>query len=369
MKIIRASLHEVTNTLINPFRASSHATQELHHILVRLEDESGVVGWGESATLQDPYYLGETTETAWHILRDFCLPRVLGRSWSSIEELVGLYAPVKGNTFAKSGIEMAAWDLLGRARGTSVAELLGGTRTEIESGVSLGIEPDVDRLLDLIGRYLSEGYRRVKLKIAPGMDVAVVERVRAAFPDVPLMVDANAAYTLEDTAHLQRLDAFDLMMIEQPLDYADIREHARLQRELRTRVCLDESLRSARQAADALELGSCKVVNVKVARVGGLLEAKRVHDVCQARGVPVWCGGMHDFGIGRAANIALASLPGFSIPGDVSGFDKYFLEDIVEPPIVARSGAILVPFDRPGLGYEPDLERIERRTVRRHVAS
>ena len=213
MRITRVSLHEVVNTLVNPFRASSHAAGTLHHILVRLEDADGGVGWGESATPVDPYYLGETTETAWHILRDFLVPSVVGRSWQTIEEFVALYALVKGNSFARSGIEMAAWDLLARHQGRSVADLLGGTRDEIHSGVSLGIERDDGRLLDLIGGYLAEGYRRVKLKIAPGHDTDVLERVRAAFPDAPLMVDGNAAYTLDDVDHLKKLDAFDLMMI------------------------------------------------------------------------------------------------------------------------------------------------------------
>jgi O-succinylbenzoate synthase len=367
VRVSKASLFEVTNTLINPFRASSHATRELHHILVRLESNDGVVGWGESATLEDPYYLGETTQTAWHILKDFLIPRVKGKDFANVAEFAALYSVVKGNTFAKAGIETAAWDLVGRVQGKSVAELLGGTRQEIESGVSLGIERDGARLDELIERYLAEGYRRIKLKVAPGADVETLARVRARFPAVPLMVDANAAYTLNDAEHLARFDAFGLTMIEQPLDFGDFHDHAALQGRLQTSICLDESVRTVRDAQLAIRLGSCRIMNVKVARVGGLLEAKRIHDVCLESGIPVWCGGMHDFGIGRAANIALSSLRGFSIPGDVSGFDKYFEEDIVDPPIVAREGIIRVPTG-PGLGYEPNMERIERRTIRRFDA-
>jgi len=258
---------------------------------------------------------------------------------------------------------MACWDLLARARGLPLHALLGGTRAEILSGVSRGIEQDPGRLLALIDRYLGEGYRRIKLKIGPGKDVDVVAEVRKQHPDVPLMVDANSAYTLADVAHLQRLDAFGLLMIEQPLAHDDIVDHARLQAELRTPICLDESIHSAEDARKALELGSGRIINVKVSRLGGLLEARRVHDYCHARGVPVWCGGMHEFGIGRAANVAISSLAGFTIPGDVSGSDKYYRQDVVSPPIRAVGGAIAVP-DGPGLGYEPDEEFIRRNAIR-----
>ncbi len=241
--------------------------------------------------------------------------------------------------------------------------MLGGTRTEIASGVSLGIEADPAGLFDQIDRYLQEGYRRIKLKIAPEHDVEVVRCVRACYPDLPLQVDANSAYTLDDAPTLRKLDAFNLLLIEQPLAPDDIIDHARLQAGLRTPVCLDESIHSADDVRKALDLHACRVINIKVSRVGGLREAKRIHDVCQARGVPVWCGGMHEFGIGRAANVALASLPGFTLPGDVSGSDKYYREDIVEPPVLAERGAIPVP-TAPGLGHEPDVARIARHTLR-----
>ena len=362
MQIDRVDMFQVRKHLINPFRASSHATQALNHIVIRAETKDGLVGWGECSALDDPYYMGETVETAWHILKDFLVPPVLGRSWESVEQFVAFYEPVKANPFAKAGIEMAAWDLLARSRGVTVASLLGGTRDEILSGVSLGIERDGGRLIELITQYLEEGYRRVKVKIAPGHDVQVVELVRKHFPDVPLMVDANSAYTLEDIPHLRALDPFKLMMIEQPLAWDDIVDHARLQAAIETPVCLDESIRTARDARHAIDMKSCRVINIKVARVGGLLEAKRIHDVCLGK-VPVWCGGMHDYGIGRAANLALASLPGFSLPGDISGFDKYFVEDVVEPPILGQRGAIAVP-QGPGLGHDVVEERIRAQTVR-----
>ena len=261
---------------------------------------------------QIPYYCPETTETCWHILKDFLAPLVLGRDWSNIDELVRLYRLVKGNKFAQAGLEMACWDALARSQGQPLRSLLGGTRAEILSGVSLGIEKQIEPLLDQIERYQEEGYRRIKLKIAPGWDVDVVRRVRERFPTIPLQVDANSAYTLDDLPALKALDDFDLLLIEQPLAHDDIIDHARLQAALKTPICLDESIHSADDARKALDLGACRVINIKVSRVGGLREAKRVHDLCFARGVPVWCGGMHEFGIGRAANVAIASLPGFT---------------------------------------------------------
>ena len=362
MKIERIDLKLVRLPLVRTFRTSSSTKDHLDHILVRAEAD-GLVGWGECASPSDPYYCPETSETCWHILKDFLVPRVLGRTWDRIDELVHLYQPVKGNNFAKAGLEMACWDLLARREGRSLAAMLGGTRPEILSGVSLGIEDDLGALVDQVDRYVGEGYRRIKLKIAPGHDVEVVEAVRGRYPDLPLQVDANSAYTLDDLPTLRKLDAFNLLLIEQPLAHDDIIDHARLQAGLSTPVCLDESIHSAEDARKALDLGACRVINIKVSRVGGLLEAKKVHDVCVARGVPVWCGGMHEFGIGRAANVAISSLPGFTLPGDVSGSDKYYREDLVDPPVLADRGAVPVPRG-PGLGHEPIEERIARQTLR-----
>jgi o-succinylbenzoate synthase len=366
MRIDRIELRVVRLPLVRTFRTSSSTKDQIDHILIRAVGEGGVEGWGESASPSDPYYCPETTETCWHILKDFLVPKVLGRDWWTIEELVGLFGPVKGNNFAKAGLEMACWDVLGHSIGVPLASLLGGTRTEIHSGVSLGIEREIGTLLEQVDRYVEEGYRRIKLKIAPGWDVDVVRAVRRRHPGVPLQVDANSAYRLEDVETLKQLDDFDLLLIEQPLAHDDIVDHSRLQAQLRTPVCLDESIHSAEDARKAIDLGSCRVINIKVSRVGGLLEAKRVHDLCQGRGIPVWCGGMHEFGIGRAANVAIASLAGFTLPGDVSGSDKYYREEIVDPPIVADRGVVAVPTG-PGIGHEPLMDRIARHTLRELV--
>jgi O-succinylbenzoate synthase len=362
MRVDRIELREVRLPLVRPFRTSSSRKDQITHILVRVLAD-GAEGWGECASPSDPYYCPETVETCWHILRDFLAPSVVGAEVSRVEEVAGRYRAVKGNNFAKAGLEMAFWDAFTRSRGEPLAKALGGTRRRIESGVSLGIEDDLGRLFDLIDQYAAEGYRRIKLKIGPGRDVEVVRAVRERYPDLPLQVDANSAYTLADLDRLRALDAYRLLLIEQPLAHDDIIDHARLQAELATPICLDESIHSAEDARKAIDLGACRVVNIKVSRVGGLLEARKVHDVCRARGVPVWCGGMHEFGVGRAANVAVASLPGFTLPGDVSGSDKYYARDLVEPPIVARDGAVDVPTG-PGLGHEPDLERIRRATIR-----
>jgi O-succinylbenzoate synthase len=363
MELVSVDLSLVRLPLLRPFQTSSSRKEFLDHILVRVVDRSAVVGWGECASPSDPFYCPETSETCWHILRDFLVPMVLDRPWATIAELTSFYRQIKGNAFARAGLEMACWDVLARAQGDPLHHLLGGTRREIASGVSLGIESSIGLLCEQIDRFLSEGYRRIKLKIRPGQDVEVVRRVRARFPSIPLQVDANSAYTLADIAMLRELDNFDLLLIEQPLAHDDIIDHARLQGELKTPICLDESIHSAEDARKAIEIGACRIINIKVSRLGGLLEAKRVHDYCHGRGVPVWCGGMHEFGIGRAANLAIASLPGFSLPGDISGSDKYYRQDLVEPPILASQGTITVP-DRPGLGFEPDEARIKAHTLR-----
>ncbi len=354
MRLQRIDLKIASLPLVRPFRTSSSLKTHIQHILIRVETADGLVGWGECASPADPYYCPETTETCWHILRDFLAPLVLGKEWDSIDDFVALYQLVKGNNFARAGLEMACWDVLAHREGKSLADLLGGERTEILSGVSLGIEREIPRLFGLIDQYLEEGYRRIKLKIGPGNDVEVVRQVRERYPEIALQVDANSAYTLKDLPTLKALDGFDLLLIEQPLSHDDIIDHATLQRELQTPICLDESIHSAEDARKAIEIGACKVINIKVSRVGGLLEAKKVHDVCLARGIPVWCGGMHEFGIGRAANIAIASLPGFTLPGDISGSDKYYVEDLVDPPIVAAEW----------FGRGPEIDRIGPRAGR-----
>jgi O-succinylbenzoate synthase len=360
-------LYLVRLPLIRPFTTSSHTKDHLDHILIRARDSSGAEGWGECASAADPYYCSETTESSWHILRDFLVSSVLGVAWDHPDAAARTWEKVRGNNFAKAGLEMACWDLFTRSRNASLAHALGGTRHEIVSGVSLGIEPTPAAIVEQVERFLDQGYRRIKMKIGPGRDLAYLRAVRDRWPDILLMADANSAYSLDepqDVAALRALDDLNLMMIEQPLADDDIVDHARLQVQLRTPICLDESIHSVHDARKALDLGSCRIINIKVSRLGGLSEARRVHDLCQSRGVPVWCGGMHEFGVGRAANVAISSLPGFTLPGDVSGSDRAYREDIVDPPIRAHDGAIGVPLDRPGLGFDTNLDRIKAHTIR-----
>lgn len=359
MRIERLHMYRVGMSLHTPFEASTHGAKELNHLIFRAE-ANGLVGWGECAAPNDPYYMGETWGTCWHILRDFLVPMTLNHDFADGDAFNALMARVKGNCFAKAGLEMAALDLLSQAAGQPLARYIGGTVAKIASGVSLGMHKDRAKLIDIVGRYVDEGYRRVKLKIMPGFDLQPLEWVRERWPELPIMADANSAYRLSDAAHLKQLDRFGLMMIEQPLAWDDIDEHAILQAKIRTPICLDESIRNAADAARAIAQKACGTINIKAPRVGGLLEAKRIEETARAAGMPVWCGGMHEYGIGRAAAVALCALPGFTLPGDISGSDKYFAEDIVDPPIVAVAGEITVP-TVPGLGWQPDESRIRAR--------
>jgi o-succinylbenzoate synthase len=361
MKIERVELLHVKMKLVHPFETSYGRKDHLDHVLVKLYAD-GMVGYGEAAVQWWPFYCEETTVTCLHVLQEFVVPVVLHQEFNDVEGLVAAYGKVRRHNFAKSGVETAFWHLLSQGKEKPLAQLLGGTRTEIDSGVSIGIEPDTNYLLKHIEGFLAQGYQRIKLKIGPGKDVEVLRQVRQAFPTIPLMADANSAYTLQDREHLKQLDAFNLLMIEQPLAYDDIIDHATLQRILHTPICLDESIHSAEDARKALDLGSCRVINIKPGRVGGLLEARKIHDLCRARGVPVWCGGMHEYGIGRAHNIALSALPNFSIPGDISASGKYYAEDLIDPPVTVEHGKIQVP-RTVGLGYIPNEERIARFTV------
>lgn len=359
MIIDRIELHRVRLPLVRPFRTSSAYRTHIEHILVRLIDEDGAEGWGEIATAIDPFYNAETTETAWHLTRDFLGPMVIGKSWDNAGEFRKLYGKVKGNRFARSGMEMAAWDLIGRKNGQSLSSLLGGSRKEVEVGVSLGIENDISKLMNQVEKFVEEGYKRVKLKVAPGWDVEPVKAVREKWPNLPLQVDANSAYTLNDIAHLKKLDEFQLILIEQPLADDDILDHAELAEQINTPVCLDESLHHLGDVAHALKYNCCRVVNIKVSRVGGLEESRLIAEYCHSRQLPVWCGGMHEFGLGRAANLAIASLEGFALPGDTSGSDKYWSEDIIDPPVVVRNGIAQVP-EGPGLGVNLMIDRVAK---------
>ncbi|MGH9397823.1 MAG: o-succinylbenzoate synthase [Terriglobia bacterium] len=364
MKITSVELRELRLPLVNFFETSFGRTTNRRIVLVRVEAD-GLTGWGEVTCGEKPFYNYETPETAWHILRDFLIPWALEHAWASSSDLAACFRPVRGHNMAKAALENALWDVEAQANGISLAKLIGGTIAEIPCGVSIGIQNSVEELLEKIGRELAAGYQRIKMKIKPGWDIETLDRVRDRFPGIPLMADANSAYTLADLPRLQRLDHFNLMMVEQPLDWDDMLDHARLQRELQTPICLDESIHSAGDARKAIEVGACKIINIKLGRVGGYTAARAVHDACRERGVPVWCGGMLESGIGRAHNIALSSLAGFTLPGDVSASRRYWKEDIIQPEVtVTPQGTIRVP-TAPGLGFAPDLARIEKATVRK----
>jgi len=361
ISVVRVDLYRARLELVHEFETSSHRKGHIEHILVRVADADGGTGWGEVACPSDPYYCEENVDTCWLMLKRYLVPALLDAAWTHPQQVGEHMSRVRGNRFAKAGLEMACWDLHARRAGISLAEALGGTASRVPAGVSLGIEPTVERLLETVERHARQGYRRVKLKIRPGWDVEPVRAVRSHFPQLALQVDANCAYRPgeESLSVLRRLDRLGLSMIEQPFAAGDLLAHRDLQRALDTPVCLDESIVDADSAALALALGACRVVNIKVSRLGGLGPARALHDLCRERGIPVWCGGMHEFGIGRAANVAIASLPGFTLPGDVSGSDKYYARDLVQPPVAAHGGEVPVPWDRPGLGHEIVSERLE----------
>lgn len=357
------TLREIALPLKTPF-VSGVGRIDVRRLIVVEARCQGVTGYGEASPLSDPFYTEETTETAWHVLESFLIPLVLGREWHSPADIAEALAPVRRHSMAKAGLEGAVWDLFARLQGISLAKALGGGAPSVPAGISIGIPTDLDALTARVEKALEAGYARIKIKIKPGWDVEPVRVLRERLGDFPLMVDANSAYTLADLDQLQRLDEFGLLMIEQPLAWDDILEHARLQAAIETPVCLDESITSLTAARHALELGSCRVINIKPGRVGGLCEAVRIHDLCHAHGVPVWCGGMLESGIGRAHNLALASLPGFTLPGDLSPSDRYWHREIVRPPIsMLPSGHVAVPAG-PGIGVEVDQEELDRRTVR-----
>lgn len=364
MKISSIELLELRMPLVSFFETSFGRTTDRRIVLARVEAD-GLTGWGEVTCGETPFYSYETPETAWHIQRDFLIPWALERAWAAPSDLAERFRPVRGHNMAKAALENALWDIEAQAKGVSLARLLGGTREDIDCGVSIGIKNSVEELLETIEREVAAGYQRIKLKIKPGWDVEVLDCVRSRFPQIKLTVDANSAYTLDDIPRLKLLDRYNLMMIEQPLGWDDILDHARLQREIGTPICLDESIHSAGDARKAIEAGACRVINIKLGRVGGYTEARKTHDVCRARGVPVWCGGMLESGIGRAHNIALSSLPGFTLPGDVSASRRYWKEDIIQPEVtVSPNGTIHVP-TAPGLGFAPEMSHIEKVTVRK----
>ena len=364
MRIERLELRLLRLPLVRHFETSFGRVHDRAFVLVTLEAD-GATGVGECVADENPYYSAETTRTSWHILLDFIAPLVLGRTFAHPGEVFDSLAVIRGNNMAKAALEMAAWDLYAKQQNVPLARLLGGTRDRIESGVSIGIQDSYDELLERIEIERAAGYRRIKIKVKPGWDVEAAARVRQRFGDIPLMVDANAAYSLEDADHLAALDTFGLMMIEQPLDYDDIRDHARLQRRLQTPICLDESIHTVRAAEEAIDVGACRIINIKPGRVGGHHESIRLHDLAASRGIPVWHGGMLESGIGRAHNIHLSTLPNFSLPGDVAASRRYFAPDLIDPEItVAADGTIAVPTGA-GIGVHIVADRVAAATEER----
>lgn len=363
MKIAGVELRRIALPLVAPFRTSFGTQTVRELVLVRVETADGE-GWGECVTMPDPVYSPEYVEGALDVLRRHLVPALLALPEVRPHDVSLALGCFKGHRMAKAALETAVLDVWLRESGLSLADWLGATAERVPAGVSVGIMDSVPELLDAVARYLEDGYRRIKLKIEPGWDVEPVRAVRERFgDDVPLQVDANTAYSVADAHHLARLDEFGLLLIEQPLDEEDLLGHARLARTLRTPICLDESIVSARSAADAVQLGACEVVNIKPGRVGGYLEARRIHDVCVAHGIPVWCGGMLETGLGRAANVALAALPGFTLPGDTSASGRYYMSDITEP-FVLQDGCLRVPRG-PGIGVTPVPERLADVTLSR----
>ena len=365
MRIESIELRELRMRLKAPFETSSEVTWDRRVLLVEVGVD-GLRGWGEITAAEDPFYNSETTDTAWHMMKDFIVPSLLGKHVERAAEIADLLDPIRGHEMAKAGIENAVWDIEAQQKGVSLAKLLGGTRQEIHCGVSIGIQNSISILLDQIENELHAGYQRIKLKIKPGRDVEVVAAVRRQYPDIKLMIDANSAYRIEDLELLKMFDQHHLMMIEQPLAWDDIYQHSKLQAQVRTPICLDECIHNASHAEAAIKLGACRIINIKLGRVGGHAHAKQVHDVSVRHSIPVWCGGMLESGVGRAHNIAMSALPGFLLPGDVSASQRYWDEDIIEPEVeVSAAGTIRVP-ETPGLGYAIRRKKVEDLTVRQN---
>jgi len=367
MNLERVELCEIQMPLVAPFVTSFERFTHRRIILVQVFDSSGATGWGECVATEEPLYNHEFIDGAWLLLKEYLIPKLLGKGIDTPSDIAEIFKLTRGNRMARAAIESACWDLHAKMAGRPLWQMLGGTRSEIECGVSIGIQPSLSALLDKITTDLQDGYTRIKLKIQPGQDFEIAEIARRHFPDIPLMLDANSAYTLADVELLKRLDQFNLMMIEQPLADFDLIDHSILQKQIKTPICLDESIDSVELARQAIDIGACRIINVKLGRAGGYTEAIRIHDHCVERSIPVWCGGMLETGIGRAHNIALSTLKGFCLPGDVSASKRYWAEDIISPAVeVDQNGMIRVPTS-PGIGYEVKLDLIEKLTLRKET--
>jgi O-succinylbenzoate synthase len=369
MKIERVDLYHISMRLVSPFVTSFGPQHQRDCVLVTVHAD-GLAGWGECVATNDPGYSYETVGTAWHILSDFLVPALLGRAIDGPEALGPALSFVRGHPLAKAALDQAAWDLAAQQDGLSMSAKLAklyteGAKTRVPVGVSIGIQPSLERTVEVIGEFCEQGYKRIKLKIKPGHDVAVGRAARAAFPDLPIMLDANSAYRLEDAAVFQAMDGLDLLMLEQPLGYEDIYDHSRLRPLIKTPLCLDESIHSDDHARYALAVGACDIINVKPSRVAGWTEARRIHDRCRAAGMPLWVGGMLETGVGRAAQLALASLPGFTLPGDISATERYYERDITGPFVLNREDSSISVPAGPGLGVEIDHDYLAAVTLRR----
>ena len=368
MKINQVTLRHVSMPLRSPFETSFGRSEARDCILLEAQAD-GLTGYGECVADRDPGYSYETVQTAWHILSDFILPAILGQELEGPQELQQRMAFVRGHQMAKAGLEMALWDLMGKRQGRSLREMLGSQRHKVDVGVSVGLQDSPATLVKVVAGYLEQGYLRVKIKIKPGRDVGDARAVRQAFPDLRLQVDANSAYLLENAPSLLPLDELNLLLIEQPLSEDDLWDHSQLQKLFKTPICLDESIISARHARQALEMGACRIINIKAGRVGGLSEGAAIHELCHRQGVPVWCGGMLETGVGRASNLALASLPGFSLPGDVSATERYYFEDITDQTFTLNPGSTIDVPSAPGLGVTINYPVLERVTLAKKTIS
>lgn len=362
MKIDKVEIRKIFLPYKNSFKTSGWVENGNSGIIIKVYSE-GLIGWGESPVGKEPYYLEETTSTVWSILQEILIPKIIKKNFIKPDEISKTFSSVRGNNFAIAGLEFALWDLLGKANDKSLSEMLGGTRKKIDVGVSIGIQKNIETLLDKISEYLKEGYKRIKIKIKPGWDVEPLEAIRKKWENIPLQVDANSIYKLEDAEHLKELDEFNLLLIEQPLAYNDIYEHSILQKKIKTPVCLDESIISFNHAKWAIEINACKIINIKPGRVGGLFSSKKIHDLTLEKNIPVWCGGMLETGIGRSVNAALASLTNFKLPGDISANERYFERDIVLNPFKLNSDGTLNVPDKPGIGAEADEEFLDKITL------
>lgn len=362
MNIKEIVIRRMKMKLKAPFTTSFGTMENKDFLLLEAIDDQGTVGWGESVAFLAPWYNEETLQTNWHMLEDFLIPQILHQEITHPDEVTKMFQTIKQNQMAKSTIEGAIWDIYAQKTNQPLARALGGEKEYIDVGISIGIQSSTSELVQQVETYVKDGFKRIKVKIKPGNDIEPLRALRERFPDIPIMADANSAYRLEDIAVFQELDKLDLMMIEQPLAADDIIDHASLQKQITTPICLDESIHSLEDTRKAVEIGAAKIINIKTGRVGGLTEAKKIHDYCQTKDIPVWCGGMLEAGIGRAHNVALTALANFTMPGDTAGSNRYFEKDIITPEVVARNGTIEVP-QTSGIGYDIDREAVQQYTT------